>query len=180
MSEMIKLPGTAAARARTCLLITSLTFPLWAAATVTTPTPALSANVSVPMGERAGHGVAQAQAQAHIVGAPAAAAGARQAAQHADQRATAPAPLFAATAGRFGTAAAPDQLERTRGGADAIATDAGLNGSVTNNSASHMATGTNRIETGSFAGAVGLPVVIQNSGANVLIQNATVINLQLK
>jgi hypothetical protein len=38
----------------------------------------------------------------------------------------------------------------------------------------------NVISGGSFANSSGLPVVIQNSGANVLIQNATVINLQLQ
>jgi hypothetical protein len=41
-------------------------------------------------------------------------------------------------------------------------------------------TGANTIDAGSFANMSGIPVVIQNSGANVLIQNATIINLQLK
>jgi hypothetical protein len=36
------------------------------------------------------------------------------------------------------------------------------------------------IQGGSFANMSGIPIVVQNSGANVLIQNATVINLQLK
>jgi len=31
---------------------------------------------------------------------------------------------------------------------------------------------------GSFINASGIPTVIQNSGANVLIQNATIINIQ--
>ena len=80
----------------------------------------------------------------------------------------------------LGPAAGDGQLAHARGGADAIATDTHLQGSVSGNSASQMVTGANRIDAGSFAGTVGLPVVIQNSGANVLIQNATVINLQLK
>ena len=38
----------------------------------------------------------------------------------------------------------------------------------------------NVIQGASFANASGMPTVIQNSGSNVLIQNATVINLQFK
>ena len=47
------------------------------------------------------------------------------------------------------------------------------------NTATDIVTGNNMIQS-SFAGAAGIPVVIQNSGANVLIQNATVVNLQFK
>jgi hypothetical protein len=36
------------------------------------------------------------------------------------------------------------------------------------------------IDAGSFANMSGIPVVIQNTGANVLIQNSTVVNLQMK
>lgn len=67
-----------------------------------------------------------------------------------------------------------------RGGADIITTEATLGGTVGNNTATNITTGMNVIDNGSFANASGLPVVIQNSGANVLIQNATVINLQLQ
>jgi len=67
-----------------------------------------------------------------------------------------------------------------RGGADIITTEATLGGAVGNNTATNITTGMNVIDNGSFANASGLPVVIQNSGANVLIQNATVINLQLQ
>lgn len=66
---------------------------------------------------------------------------------------------------------------RGREGSTASAT---LDGVVGGNSASYMTTGANTITAGSFANMSGLPVVIQNSGANVLIQNATVINLQLR
>jgi hypothetical protein len=38
----------------------------------------------------------------------------------------------------------------------------------------------NVISDGAFSGSVGLPMVIQNSGNNVLIQNATIVNVQLK
>ena len=67
-----------------------------------------------------------------------------------------------------------------RGGTDIITTEATLGGTVGNNTATNVTTGMNVISGGSFANSSGLPVVIQNSGANVLIQNATVINLQLQ
>jgi hypothetical protein len=79
----------------------------------------------------------------------------------------------------FGVAARPQQLDNARGGSGAVAT-ATVGGSVTGNSATNVVTGANTIQASSFAGAVGIPIVIQNSGANVLIQNATVINLQLQ
>ena len=41
-------------------------------------------------------------------------------------------------------------------------------------------TGSNAINEGSFANASGLSTVVQNTGANVLIQNATILNIQFK
>jgi hypothetical protein len=79
----------------------------------------------------------------------------------------------------LGAAADPGQLDATRG-RSGVTTEAKLAGTLSGNAASQVATGNNVIQSGSFANASGLPVVIQNSGANVLIQNATVINLQLK
>jgi hypothetical protein len=73
-----------------------------------------------------------------------------------------------------------DKLERERGRADTVRNDTRLNGDVANNSATNVSTGSNTIDAGSFANMSGIPVVIQNSGANVLIQNATVINLQFQ
>jgi len=49
---------------------------------------------------------------------------------------------------------------------------------VANNSAFNVMTGSNSIADGSFTNSSGFPMVIQNSGSNVLIQNATIINLQ--
>ena len=80
----------------------------------------------------------------------------------------------------FGAPAQAARLEEARGGDGAIASDTRLTGTVTGNTASNVATGSNIIQSGSFANASGVPIVIQNTGANVLIQNATVINLQLK
>lgn len=71
-------------------------------------------------------------------------------------------------------------LERARGGSDLTVVDTKLTGAVAGNSATNVTTGWNVIQNGSFANMSGIPIVVQNSGANVLIQNATVINLQLK
>lgn len=71
------------------------------------------------------------------------------------------------------------QLNVRRGGTDVV-NEMMLKGVVANNRASNLTTGSNAITEGSFSGVVGLPVVVQNSGNGVLIQNATIINLQLK
>jgi hypothetical protein len=78
-----------------------------------------------------------------------------------------------------GAEASVGPLARQRGGTD-TRNDMRLDGSVAANTAVNVVTGTNSIDAGSFANMAGIPVVIQNSGANVLIQNATIINLQLK
>jgi hypothetical protein len=70
-------------------------------------------------------------------------------------------------------------LARQRGGTD-TRNDARIDGAVAANTAANVVTGANSIDAGSFANMAGIPVVIQNSGANVLIQNATIINLQLR
>ena len=80
----------------------------------------------------------------------------------------------------LGAAAPTAVLDKTRGGADGMAASADLRGAVTGNSATNVVTGNNTIQASSFAGASGIPIVIQNTGANVLIQNATVINLQFQ
>jgi hypothetical protein len=82
----------------------------------------------------------------------------------------------------FGPAADLGKLEHSRGGTDTFNTNnnANLGGVVTGNSAVNVVTGTNTIDAGAFANMSGIPVVIQNSGANVLIQNATIVNLQFK
>ena len=77
-----------------------------------------------------------------------------------------------------------DALEQQRGGTD-LGTVVPLGGIVTNgvvsdNRAIDVVTGSNAIREGSFANASGIPIVIQNTGANVLIQNATIVNVQLR
>ncbi|WP_454724319.1 MULTISPECIES: hypothetical protein [Cupriavidus] len=89
----------------------------------------------------------------------------------------------AAARGMFaglGKPVASNRLDGIRGGSELVANDMRLAGTVAGNSASHIMSGANSIADGSFASSAGLPTVIQNSGANVLIQNATIINVQFK
>jgi hypothetical protein len=71
-------------------------------------------------------------------------------------------------------------LAQLRGGADTVSNELQLNGAVSGNAAVNVVTGANSIGSASFSNASGLPVAIQNSGANVLIQNATIINIQMQ
>lgn len=67
-----------------------------------------------------------------------------------------------------------------RRGGDRVFNDAQLKGVVADNQAINVSTGMNVISDGAFAGSAGLSTVVQNSGNNVLIQNATIVNIQLK
>ena len=84
----------------------------------------------------------------------------------------------------FGHALDAKYLEGQRGGAEAASTPPMstifANGAVTDNRAVDVITGSNTIRDGAFANASGLPIVIQNTGANVLIQSATIVNVQLR
>ena len=71
------------------------------------------------------------------------------------------------------------KLAGYRGGTDVVQNDMRLSGTTADNSARNVTTGDNSIASGSFANMNGLPVVIQNSGANVLIQNAVILHLQM-
>ena len=70
-------------------------------------------------------------------------------------------------------------LAGKRGAAD-VYNDMQLRGVVSDNRAVNVTTGSNVITEGAFSGAAGVPMVVQNSGNNVLIQNATILNIQLK
>lgn len=81
----------------------------------------------------------------------------------------------------FGSAAVDSQdLDISRGGAEITLNDLKNNGLVSQNQASNLVTGSNFVTDGSFAGATGFSTVVQNSGNNVLIQNATIINLRVQ
>ncbi|WBS05445.1 hypothetical protein OU994_14765 [Pseudoduganella sp. SL102] len=87
-----------------------------------------------------------------------------------------PASPSGSAAGALGDAS----LAELRGGTETPWSDMRLGGTVGGNSASHVVTGANHITDGAFSNASGLPMVIQNSGANVLIQNATIVNVQFR
>lgn len=129
-------------------------------------------------------GLACASAQAQST-EPSQASGAPQAPSTAAPPATAadsapqPDPPSRPVAG-LGAPLKQEQLAGSRGGTDTAISEARLNATVTNNTAQNVSSGNNTIDSGSFANMSGLPMVIQNSGSNVLIQNATVINLQLR
>lgn len=76
-----------------------------------------------------------------------------------------------------------NQLETQRGGTDTgpLTINANiLKAKLYDNAAVDNVTGNNSINGNAFAGASGLPIVIQNSGNNVIIQSGTVLNLTLK
>jgi len=58
--------------------------------------------------------------------------------------------------------------------------DTNLSGTMSDNNVDHVVTGDNVIMGNSLSGATGFPTVIQNSGNSVLIQNATVLNVQFQ
>ncbi|MCU6498556.1 hypothetical protein LPN04_12200 [Rugamonas sp. A1-17] len=88
--------------------------------------------------------------------------------------------VTAADPAGFDAAVPAATLAGKRAGADVVNNNMQLNGAVSGNTAVNVYTGANAISSGSFSNASGLPVAIQNSGANVLIQNATIINVRVQ
>jgi hypothetical protein len=80
----------------------------------------------------------------------------------------------------FGTPVASGELATLRGGTDTTINDMRLRGTTASNTAINVQTGTNVITDGAFGQMSGIPLVIQNTGANVLIQSAVILNLQLQ
>ena len=83
----------------------------------------------------------------------------------------------------LGTVTDATLLDDQRGGSD-LGSSPPLSGILTtgvvgDNRAVDVVTGSNAVRDGAFANASGIPVVIQNTGANVLIQNSTIVNVQL-
>lgn len=77
-------------------------------------------------------------------------------------------------------AALPDSaLSEYRGGAT-ITNINDLDASLYGNTALDTLTGGNLVTEGALAGMSGVSTVIQNSGNNVLIQNALILNLQVQ
>lgn len=80
----------------------------------------------------------------------------------------------------FGAPVDDHVLDATRGGAADVLNSMTLSGMVADSKASDLTTGNNLLTDGAFAGASGMPMVIQNTGNNVVIQNATIVNVQLQ
>lgn len=72
------------------------------------------------------------------------------------------------------------ELSQQRGGADLHLNENNASAIVRENVAANLSTGNNSINGESFAGMSGVPMVVQNSGNNVVIQNSTILNLQLQ
>jgi len=71
-------------------------------------------------------------------------------------------------------------LQRYSGGSGVVQNNMNITGTVSNNTATHVATGDNTLAGDAFSNAAGLPSVVQNTGNNVLIQTGVIVNVQLK
>ena len=78
----------------------------------------------------------------------------------------------------LGAPVSTDELGALRGGEETVSSIIRITGEVTDNTADHVVTGANSIAGGSFESSSGISTVVQNTGANVLIQNATIVNVQ--
>ncbi|WP_152597954.1 hypothetical protein [Novilysobacter arseniciresistens] len=82
----------------------------------------------------------------------------------------------------LGAALGLDRLDRLRGGdgvdLDLVENTARTSGEVADNHAESILSGNNTLSGEAFSGASGINTAIQNSGSNVLIQNATVVNVR--
>jgi len=78
----------------------------------------------------------------------------------------------------FGTPVSDAVMAAQRG--KAVLTVMELDGVVQDNAALNNVTGHNIIRSGSFTNSSGLTTTIQNSGNNVLIQNATLLQLDVR
>jgi hypothetical protein len=88
-------------------------------------------------------------------------------------------PVADSSATTLGPPVASDTLAELRGGDDTqILNIIEIDGDVTDNTATNVVTGANNIQNGSFDNASGVLSVVQNTGANVLIQSATIVNVQ--
>jgi len=80
----------------------------------------------------------------------------------------------------LGAAMSPKALSAERGGQAVTVNVNELDGKLHDNSAINTISGNNYITQDAFSHSSGLPVAIQNSGNNVLIQNSFILNLEMK
>jgi hypothetical protein len=81
--------------------------------------------------------------------------------------------------GELGAPLSSAMLDDQRGGDESLASNViVIDGEVTGNTANNVETGANVIQHGSFADSSGISTVVQNTGSNVLIQSATILNVE--
>jgi hypothetical protein len=81
----------------------------------------------------------------------------------------------------FGSAPLDESvLENQRGGSDLHLSEIRAVGNVSEVESHNVITGHNIVSDGALAGASGMPMFIQNSGNGVLIQNAVILNVEVK
>lgn len=83
----------------------------------------------------------------------------------------------------FGAATPVDQLQAMTGGTDTHVNNLNTqetNGTVSNNSNFSLGNGANNLDGGAFGNSAGVNTVIQNTGNNVLIQNATIVHMTMQ
>jgi hypothetical protein len=71
-----------------------------------------------------------------------------------------------------------DRLSGLRGGETSVDNRILVDGRVSDNVAEKIVSGANAVGGGGFGNANGINTVIQNTGSNVLIQNAMIVNVQ--
>jgi hypothetical protein len=81
----------------------------------------------------------------------------------------------------FGQPTPIGQLHDMTGGSDTTnnINEQTLNGTMSDTEAKDTVSGSNVVSGSAFGSSAGLPTVIQNSGNNVLIQNATIVNVRM-
>lgn len=81
----------------------------------------------------------------------------------------------------YGTAIPVDTLKDMSGGSNVTnnINQQTLNGTMSDTEARDTVSGGNVVSGSAFGNSAGLPTVIQNSGNNVLIQNATIVNVRM-
>jgi len=81
----------------------------------------------------------------------------------------------------LGQPASTEQLRDMTGGSDTTnnINQQTLNGTMSDTEARDTVSGSNVVSGSAFGSSAGLPTVIQNSGNNVLIQNATIVNVRM-
>ncbi len=80
----------------------------------------------------------------------------------------------------LGTAVSENTLALNRGGYALQINQNQLDARLYDNQAIGNITGTNSVSDSAFSGMSGFATIVQNSGNNVIVQNATILNVQLK